>query len=756
MLRIRKITDDRTPANRTVVSQAQAIMRAQFPGIPADDIDKLPEQLRNPLKFRFLAELFVAEDTRGDVKGIALLLYASDLNFCFLELISAAPGRPGQGLGGALYDRLREEALALGALGIFLECLPDDPALSPDPETCKRNGDRLRFYERYGACPITGTSYETPLNPGDTDPPYLVFDGLGRYGLPPARILQRIVQAILERKYGDICSPSYIDMVRKSIDDRTLGLRPNRYVRRITDAEVKPVRRLLARIPLIVNERHGIHHVRDRGYVEAPVRAKLILAELEKTGLFETVKAAHFPERHIREVHDGAMVNYIIRACMTTEAEKSIYPYVFPIRNAARPPKEAAMRAGYYCIDTFTPLNRNAYLAARGAVDCALTAADLVLEGAPLAYALVRPPGHHAERKAFGGFCYFNNAAIAAQYLSGYGSVAVLDIDYHHGNGTQDIFYDRSDVLTVSVHGHPSFAYPYFAGFADETGRGRGAGYNLNIPLAENITPAQHSAAIARALRRIARHRPNYLVLAVGFDTAKGDPTGSWPNQAADFEALGRQIGNAGFDTVVVQEGGYRVRTLGVNARRFFIGLADGAASARARPARRPKGQAEKPAPELMWRDTARDEDVEAVSAIVASTEMFSAEEVAIARELVEERIARGPESGYEFIFAELAGRMVGYACFGPIPGSIDRWDLYWIAVRPDTQRGGIGREVMKRAEAAMIDQGAKRIYLDTEDTEKYIPTRNFYRAVGYSKAAELPDFYDDGKGKVIFMKAVA
>ena len=754
MLRIRKITDDRTPANRTAVSQAQAIIRAQFPGIPGSDIDKLPEQLRNPLKFRFLAELFVAEDMRGDVKGLALLLYASDLHFCFLELISAAPGRPGQGLGGALYDRLREEALALGALGILLECLPDDPALSPNPEICKRNGDRLRFYERYGACPITGTAYETPLSPDDTDPPYLVFDGLGKHALPPAHILRRIVRAILERKYGEICPPNYIDMVIKSIDDRTLGLRPYRYIRRITDAEVKPVRRLLAHIPLIVNERHGIHHVRDRGYVEAPVRAKSILTELEKTGLFETVKAIHFPERHIREVHDGAMVNYIIRACMATEPEKSIYPYVFPIRNAARPPKEATMRAGYYCIDTFTPLNRNAYLAARGAVDCALTAADLVLEGAPLAYALVRPPGHHAERRAFGGFCYFNNAAIAAQYLSGYGNVAVLDIDYHHGNGTQDIFYDRSDVLTVSVHGHPSFAYPYFAGFADETGRGRGAGYNLNIPLAENITPAQHSAAVARALRRIARHRPDYLVLAVGFDTAKGDPTGSWPNQAADFEALGRQIGNAGFNMVVVQEGGYRVRTLGVNARRFFIGLAEGTAATRARPPRRPREQAEKPAPELEWRDTTRAEDVEAVGAMVAATEMFSADEVAIARELVEERITRGPDSGYEFIFAELAGRMVGYACFGPIPGSVDRWDLYWIAVRPDTQGGGVGQEIMKRAEATMVDRGAKRIYVDTEDTEKYVPTRNFYRAAGYLKAAELPDFYENGKGKVIFMKA--
>ncbi len=134
------------------------------------------------------------------------------------------------------------------------------------------------------------------------------------------------------------------------------------------------------------------------------------------------------------------------------------------------------VRAGYYCIDTFTPLNRNAYTAAKGAVDCALTAASQILTGYRISYALVRPPGHHAESKVFGGFCYFNSSAMAANYLSVHGRVAVLDVDYHHGNGTQDIFYQRDDVLTVSIHGHPSFAYPYFSGFSEETGEEKGLG----------------------------------------------------------------------------------------------------------------------------------------------------------------------------------------------------------------------------------------------------------------------------------------
>jgi acetoin utilization deacetylase AcuC-like enzyme len=338
----------------------------------------------------------------------------------------------------------------------------------------------------------------------------------------------------------------------------------------------------------VVNDRHDIHHVRERGYVEAPVRVERILAALEPTGWFERMPPKHYGEQWIRAVHDGDFVDYLKAVCQAVGSGRSVYPYVFPVRNAARPPKDLPVRAGYYCIDTFTPLNGNAFLAARRAVDCALTAADQVLGGRPLAYALVRPPGHHAEKRTFGGFCYFNTASITAHYLSRHGAAAVLDLDYHHGNGTQTIFYERADVLTVSIHGHPSFAYPYFTGFADETGAGAGEGFNLNLPQPEQLDGAGYGAALDRALRRVRRHKPAYLVVALGLDPAKGDPTGTWSLGAADFEANGEKVGALGVPAVVVQEGGYRTRTLGTNARAFFAGLTRGGAAAAKRQPRGP------------------------------------------------------------------------------------------------------------------------------------------------------------------------
>ena len=574
MFRIRRIFDDILPANAEAIRQVRQILQDQFPALRPSEIDKLPDLLKNPLKHRFKSILYIAENFKGLVKGFALLSFEPELRFCYLDYISTAKNITGGGIGGALYERLREEAQLLGAVGIFFECLPDDPALCQDPAILKQNRARLKFYEKYGAFPIVGTAYETPVKDGDDNPPYLVFDPLGRkveLARDPAR---KIVRAILENRYGDLCSPEYILKVVESIQDDPVRLRAPRYLK--MGGIVQSIQKTgldHRQVALVVNDRHEIHHVRERGYVEAPVRIRSILKELERLPIFNAVTPKEYPEKHILAVHDPDYVRYFRRVCAQLEAGKSVYPYVFPIRNVARPPKELAVRAGYYCIDTFTPLNQNAYLAAKRAVDCALTAADHLLAGNRLAYALVRPPGHHAEFRSFGGFCYFNNAAVAAHYLSRFGRVAILDVDYHHGNGQQNIFYSRRDVLTLSIHGHPSFAYPYFSGFEEETGEGAGEGFNLNMPLPEVVDSERYLRTLARALKKIAYYAPDFLVVCLGLDTAKGDPTGTWTLNAADFSQVGQMIGRLRLQTVVIQEGGYRNRVLGINCRSFFTGL---------------------------------------------------------------------------------------------------------------------------------------------------------------------------------------
>ncbi len=755
MLRIRKVADATTAVNRSAIEAAQKIMREQFPAIAEEDVAKLPDQLTNPLKHKFVSRLFVAENERDQTLGVALLLHAPDIGFSYLEIISTAPGRMGAGIGAALYERVREEARALGTQ-VYFECLPDDPALSPNPEVRAANAARLKFYERYGARPIVNTAYETPIVPGTTDPPYLVLDPLGAGDLPSREQARKVVRAILERKYQ--CPPNYVRMVVDSIKDDPVRLREPRYIksRRAPKGDLRAPSE--PRIALVLNDEHAFHNVLDRGYVEAPVRIRSIMAELDPSGLVEKVPAKRYSDRHIRAVHDGRLVDYIRRACMMAGPKKSIYPYVFPLRNPARAPKDETVLAGYYCIDTFTPLNQNAYLAARSAVDCALTAAEKVLEGAPLAYALVRPPGHHAETRTFGGFCYLNNAAIAANLLARYGKVAILDIDYHHGNGQQEIFYNRSDVLTVSVHAHPSFAYPYFTGFRDETGIGPGAGFNVNIPLPEHITPEQHRNAVAEGLRRVRRFAPVYLVVSLGFDTARGDPTGTWSNRGKDFELLGRMIGEQGYSTLVVQEGGYRVRTLGTNARNFFAGLVSGRSAARqvepalARDASPGRGI---PRNGLDWRSAVMADDVGRVRSLVASTGSFNAAEVELAGDLVTERLTKGIRSGYHFVLAERGPSLVAFACYGPIWGTHGSYELFWIAVSPEEQRRGLGAQLYDRAEGAMAKAGAKRIYADTSSSDRYAGTRDFYERAGFSEAARFPDFYGPGDGKIVYMKAL-
>lgn len=573
MLKIRKISSPYLRENKEAMAKISELVKSQFPGVNADKIDTLDSQLADPLSNKFLSLLFIADDFRGNLRGFAIMLYMSDLNFCYLDYIAVIPGTYSSGVGGALYQRVRDEATGLGSSGLFFETLPDDPLLCADKANLDQNIKRLRFYERYGARPIAGTKYETPVEQGDDCPPYLVFDGLGKTETISARIAKKVIKAILVRKYGDHCPPAYIRKVVNSVKDDPVKIREFRYVKpeKVISTNGKPGSKPV--VTLVYNTKHDIHHIREVGYVESPVRVSRILQELVKTGWFRTVPQKEYPERWITRVHDRKYLNYFRRVCENLPAGKSIYPYVFPIRNMTKPPVDLSVRAGYYCIDTFTPLNKNAYLAARAGVDCAMTAADSVLEGKKFAYALVRPPGHHAETSVFGGFCYFNNAAIAANYLSDYGRVAILDIDYHHGNGQQEIFYQRADILTISIHGHPSFAYPYFSGYSNEKGEGEGVGFNINIPLPEKMDGPAYLRRLSRAVARVKDFRPDYLIVALGLDTAAGDPTGTWSLRGADFENNGRAISTLSLPTIVIQEGGYNSRNIGINARMFFKGL---------------------------------------------------------------------------------------------------------------------------------------------------------------------------------------
>jgi acetoin utilization deacetylase AcuC-like enzyme len=240
------------------------------------------------------------------------------------------------------------------------------------------------------------------------------------------------------------------------------------------------------------------------------------------------------------------------------------------------PPTGAVARLSYYGFDTTTVVVDGTYAAARAAADVALTAADAVLAGAGAAYALCRPPGHHAPRAAFGGYCFLNNAAIAAQHAIAHGAarVAVLDVDYHHGNGTQQIFYDRGDVLYVSVHADPERAYPYFAGFVDERGAGAGAGATLNLPLAPGCDDTTYLATLAQALDTVHRFDPNLVVVSLGVDTYSADPLSDLAVTAAAYHPAGLALAALDRPLLIVQEGGYDVNVMGQLVRSFLRGAA--------------------------------------------------------------------------------------------------------------------------------------------------------------------------------------
>jgi acetoin utilization deacetylase AcuC-like enzyme len=235
----------------------------------------------------------------------------------------------------------------------------------------------------------------------------------------------------------------------------------------------------------------------------------------------------------------------------------------------------SAAPMGRYCFDTITGVGPETWAAAIASVDTALTAADLALAGAGLAVGLCRPPGHHVGPELFGGGCYLNNAGITAQWLRDHGMdrVAVLDVDFHHGNGTQSLFYDRADVLYTSLHGDPARAYPYFTGFPEEVGTGTGTGYTLNLPLPPGVQGEEYLALLRTATARIAEFDAQAIVVSLGFDTFAGDVSGDAVLTTTDFRHVGRQIAKLGLPAVALLEGGYSVNVLGDNLSSWIDGF---------------------------------------------------------------------------------------------------------------------------------------------------------------------------------------
>jgi len=312
---------------------------------------------------------------------------------------------------------------------------------------------------------------------------------------------------------------------------------------------------------------------------ECPERAQFVLERVLEQRLGGVEAPKRFERALLARVHDSQFLAFLEHAWRDWTAAGNrgeAIPDCWPARRMTQKrPNSITGKLGFYAMAGETSISDGTWEAARAAADVALTAAARLQSGDHAAFALCRPPGHHAASDLYGGYCFLNNAALAAQYLRDGGAerVAILDVDYHHGNGTQDIFYDRADVLFTSLHAHPADAFPYFSGYEDEVGHGPGLGFNYNLPMPPGTEFSAWRLALESALRRIAEFRADVLIVSLGVDTFIGDPISSFRLRNEDFSSYGRMIGACGLPTLFVLEGGYAVREIGVNAVNVLMGF---------------------------------------------------------------------------------------------------------------------------------------------------------------------------------------
>lgn len=313
---------------------------------------------------------------------------------------------------------------------------------------------------------------------------------------------------------------------------------------------------------------------------ECPERVDMIIERLRAQALGEIRAPAPHGLAPVQRVHDADYVEFIEHAWEQWQAAGlagEAMASTWPTRNThrLRIPRNIDGRVGYYALAAETTIEGGTFAAAQASADVAVSALDHVRATGESAFGLCRPPGHHAASDQFGGYCFFNNAGIAAQRALDDGAqrVTILDVDYHHGNGTQQIFYDRDDVQFVSLHADPAVGFPYFSGYADETGAGAGRGSTCNYPLPPGTDYAAWVAALDDALGEIERYGPDLLIVSLGVDTFKGDPISHFTLDSADFHDYGQRIAALGRPTLIVMEGGYAVDAIGVNVGQMLSGF---------------------------------------------------------------------------------------------------------------------------------------------------------------------------------------
>lgn len=333
---------------------------------------------------------------------------------------------------------------------------------------------------------------------------------------------------------------------------------------------------------IVASDRHRAHRMLelDNGAVidssESPERADLIAEALRAAG-HDFIEPSEIDPDLLCRVHDSDYVDFLATAwdrwIAAGEQAPAAMGFIWPARGF-RPqrPSDIVGQLGYYSFAADSSIVPGTHDAVMSSAAIAMTAADRLVDDGDTTYGLCRPPGHHATADQFGGYCFVNNAAVAAQRLRdrGLGRVGVIDVDYHHGNGTQSILYERSDIVFTSIHASPDEEFPWFSGFADEIGSGDGASSNLNLPLPKGAESGSWFVALASALEFLADANLDALVVSLGVDAYEDDPLGTFQLTTADFGRMANEIGLLGLPTVVVQEGGYAGEAIGANVNAFL------------------------------------------------------------------------------------------------------------------------------------------------------------------------------------------